>query len=228
MVGANPYREPTPRGQDGHHPRSHQRRSRDPRHRRRVVRGARPTTSASSSASGSPERLRWLGEALPIMRGMLDGTEPTAAGPALPRRARRATCRRPIQPHLPICVGGGGEKVTLKLVAKYADMNNIGGGVETVRRKEAILLEHCATVGRDPSEIERTTGIGIVVHPRRPAPRRSGVFREAFERNRIARTLGGPAGRDAGGRRRDAGAVRRARLPPPGRRCSRPTTTRSR
>ena len=99
--------------------------------------------------SGFPERLRWLGEALPIMRGMLDGTEPTARGPHYTSRATR-NLPAPVQAHLPICIGGGGEQVTLKLVAKYGDMNNVGGNVETVKRKEAILLEHCATVGRDP------------------------------------------------------------------------------
>jgi alkanesulfonate monooxygenase SsuD/methylene tetrahydromethanopterin reductase-like flavin-dependent oxidoreductase (luciferase family) len=111
---------------------------------------------------GPPERLRWLAEALPIMRGMLDGRTPSATGPRY-----AATLVRndplPIQPHLPILVGGGGEKVTLRLVAQYADANNVGGGVEAVRRKEAILLEHCERVGRDPAEIERTTGIGVVI-----------------------------------------------------------------
>lgn len=111
--------------------------------------------------SGPPERLRWLREALPVIRGMLDGTEPSAAGPHYASRSTR-NLPRPVQAHLPICVGGGGERVTLRLVAKYADMNNVGGGVAQVRRKEAILLEHCAAVGRDPAEIERTTGIGTV------------------------------------------------------------------
>jgi alkanesulfonate monooxygenase SsuD/methylene tetrahydromethanopterin reductase-like flavin-dependent oxidoreductase (luciferase family) len=135
--------------------------------------------------SGFPERLRWLGEALPIMRGMLDGTEPTATGPRYAARRTR-NLPAPMQARLPICVGGGGEQVTLKLVAKYADMNNVGGGVATVRRKEAILLEHCAAVGRDPAEIERTTGIGTVfIRDDRAEAER--VFREAFERNRIAR-----------------------------------------
>jgi len=133
--------------------------------------------------SGFPERLRWLGEALPIIRGMLDGTEPTAAGP---RYASRHTRNEPapVQARLPILVGGGGEKVTLKLVAKYADMNNLGGGFEAVRRKEAILLEHCAAVGRDPSEIERTVGTGVIFirDDRAEAERR---FRAAFERNLI-------------------------------------------
>jgi alkanesulfonate monooxygenase SsuD/methylene tetrahydromethanopterin reductase-like flavin-dependent oxidoreductase (luciferase family) len=135
--------------------------------------------------SGFPERLRWLGEALPIMRGMLDATEPTATGPRYTSRNTR-NLPGPVQRHLPICIGGGGEQVTLKLVAKYADMNNVGGGLETVRRKEAILLEHCAAVGRDPAEIERTTGVGTVfIRDDRAEAER--LFHAAFERNRVAR-----------------------------------------
>jgi alkanesulfonate monooxygenase SsuD/methylene tetrahydromethanopterin reductase-like flavin-dependent oxidoreductase (luciferase family) len=135
--------------------------------------------------SGPPERLRWLGEALPIMRGMLDGTEPTATGPHYVSQHTR-NLPPPIQSHLPICIGGGGEKVTLKLVATYADMCNIGGGLETVRRKDAILIEHCERIGRDPAEIERTTGIGTVfIRDDRAEAER--LFREAFKRNRIAR-----------------------------------------
>ena len=134
--------------------------------------------------SGPPERLRWLAEALPIMRGMLDGTEPTATGPRY-RSERTRNLPLPVQPHLPICIGGGGEQVTLKLVARYADMNNVGGGIASVRRKEKILLRHCETVGRDPSTIERTTGIGTVfIRDDRAEAER--VFRAAFRRNRIA------------------------------------------
>lgn len=111
---------------------------------------------------GFPERLRWLGEALPIMRGMLHGERPTAAGPRYTTKAVRND-PPPIQERLPILIGGGGEQVTLKLVARYGDANNVGGGLENVKRKEAILLQHCETVGRDPSEIERTTGVGTVI-----------------------------------------------------------------
>jgi alkanesulfonate monooxygenase SsuD/methylene tetrahydromethanopterin reductase-like flavin-dependent oxidoreductase (luciferase family) len=133
---------------------------------------------------GPPERLRWLGEALPIIRGMLDGTEPTATGPRYTSTATR-NLPAPIQTHLPILVGGGGERVTLKLVAKYADACNLGGGLEMVRRREAILREHCATVGRDEREIERTTGVGTVfIRDDRAEAER--LFRAAFERNRIA------------------------------------------
>ena len=91
----------------------------------------------------------------------------TASARRRPVRAtRRTTCattRRPSRQRLPLLVGGGGEQVTLKLVARYADANNVGGGIETVRRKEAILVQHCETVGRDPAEIERTTGLGTVI-----------------------------------------------------------------
>jgi len=111
---------------------------------------------------GFPERLRWLGEALPIMRGMLHGERPTAAGPRYTTRAVRND-PMPIQERLPILIGGGGEQVTLKLVARYGDANNVGGGLANVTRKETILLQHCVTVGRDPSEIERTTGVGTVI-----------------------------------------------------------------
>jgi alkanesulfonate monooxygenase SsuD/methylene tetrahydromethanopterin reductase-like flavin-dependent oxidoreductase (luciferase family) len=134
---------------------------------------------------GPPERLRWLGEALPVMRGMLDGREPSAAGPRYTARRVR-NLPGPIQAHLPILVGGGGERVTLKLVARYADACNIGGGFETVRRKEAILREHCQSVGRDHREIERTTGIGTVfIRDDRAEAER--LFRAAFERNGKAR-----------------------------------------
>jgi alkanesulfonate monooxygenase SsuD/methylene tetrahydromethanopterin reductase-like flavin-dependent oxidoreductase (luciferase family) len=135
--------------------------------------------------SGFPERLRWLGEALPVMRGMLDGTEPSASGPHYSARRVR-NLPAPIQERLPICIGGGGEQVTLKLVARYADMNNVGGGIENVRRKEAVLLQHCEAVGRDPGEIERSTGIGTVfIRDDRAEAER--LFRAAFERNRISR-----------------------------------------
>jgi len=61
------------------------------------------------------------------------------------------------RPRVPIMVGGGGERKTLRLVAQYADACNVFGSPEAIARKYAILDEHCAAVGRDPTEIERTT-----------------------------------------------------------------------
>lgn len=63
---------------------------------------------------------------------------------------------RPAQERVPILVGGGGEKRTLKLVAQYADACNLQGALETVERKLEVLAEHCHNVGRDRSEIEVT------------------------------------------------------------------------
>ena len=55
---------------------------------------------------------------------------------------------RPVQPHVPIVLGGGGERRTLKLAAQYADAANVFGDLPTVRRKKAVLEEHAAKAGR--------------------------------------------------------------------------------
>src|SRR5262245_29144853 len=69
------------------------------------------------------------------------------------------------RPRIPIMVGGGGEKKTLRLVARYADACNVFGSPESIARKYAILDEHCAAVGRDPAEIERTTHQNVRLGP---------------------------------------------------------------
>ena len=72
--------------------------------------------------------------------------------------------------------------MTLRLVAQYADMNNFGGGGETVRAKEPILLEHCKAVGRDPAEIERTASVGTVFIRDDPAEAKR-IGQIAFDQN---------------------------------------------
>lgn len=57
---------------------------------------------------------------------------------------------------LPLLIGGGGERITLRLVAEHADMWNTGGGPEVVRRKNEVLDRWCAKTGREPASIERT------------------------------------------------------------------------
>jgi len=61
------------------------------------------------------------------------------------------------RPRVPIMIGGGGELKTLRLVAQYADGTNVFGGPDMLRRKYAILREHCEAVGRPFEEIERST-----------------------------------------------------------------------
>src|SRR5262249_17809791 len=60
------------------------------------------------------------------------------------------------KPHIPMLIAGGGEKVTLKLVAQYGDACNVNGDLETVKHKFAVLKEHCEAVGRDYESIHRT------------------------------------------------------------------------
>jgi alkanesulfonate monooxygenase SsuD/methylene tetrahydromethanopterin reductase-like flavin-dependent oxidoreductase (luciferase family) len=104
------------------------------------------------------ERLRWLGEALPIIRGMLDGTRPTGAGD---RYDTRDVINLPAPLHrIPILIGGSGPQVTLRLTARYADACNVGGKAADLPAKEARLLAHCEVVGRDEREIERTAAMG--------------------------------------------------------------------
>ena len=79
----------------------------------------------------------------------------------MPRIQRRwARLNPPPTRHpIPVLIGGGGERKTLRLVAQHADIWHSFGDVATVRRKSAILAEHCADVGRDPAEIERSVGV---------------------------------------------------------------------
>ena len=63
---------------------------------------------------------------------------------------------RPVNGTIPILIGGGGEKVTLRITALHADMWHTHGGPEDWARKSGILDEWCAKVGRDPNAIERT------------------------------------------------------------------------
>ena len=63
---------------------------------------------------------------------------------------------KPIQQPLPLLIGGGGEKVTLRITAQYADEWNVWGTPKTLRHKMSILDAHCEKLGRDPKEIHRT------------------------------------------------------------------------
>jgi probable F420-dependent oxidoreductase len=88
----------------------------------------------------APYRLRELRAALPRIQSRLEKLNPP-----------------PVR-RIPILIGGGGEKVTLKLVARHGDAWHSFGAPDTFRRKDAILREHCAAEGRDSEEIERTWG----------------------------------------------------------------------
>jgi len=102
------------------------------------------------------ERMDRLEEAVQICRAMFREETPTFDGKYYRVHAVH-NVPRPIQPGgPPIMIGGSGEKRTLRIVAKYADLCNISGDAATVRHKLAVLREHCDSVGRDPSEITAT------------------------------------------------------------------------
>jgi F420-dependent oxidoreductase-like protein len=110
------------------------------------------------------ERIRRFGEACEVIKRMWTETAPTFEGKYY--QIKDAYCEpKPIQkPYPPFVIGGSGEKLTLRIVAQYADIwNFVGGGVELFRQKCATLDEHCAAVGRDPGTIERS--IQILANP---------------------------------------------------------------
>ncbi len=106
------------------------------------------------------ERFAMLEETLQIAHEMWSGdrgTEAAFEGRHFQARRLLNSPQSLSRPRVPIMIGGGGEKKTLRLVAQYADACNVFGTPEAIARKYAILAEHCAAVGRDPDEIERST-----------------------------------------------------------------------
>jgi alkanesulfonate monooxygenase SsuD/methylene tetrahydromethanopterin reductase-like flavin-dependent oxidoreductase (luciferase family) len=107
-------------------------------------------------------RLAKLREATRIIRGLLDTGKVTYHGKYY--RLENATLgTRPIQKRLPILIGGGGEQVTLKITARYADWWHGFGTPEIIKHKLDVLKQHCVEVGRDYNEIAPTAGGGILV-----------------------------------------------------------------
>jgi F420-dependent oxidoreductase-like protein len=108
------------------------------------------------------ERLDRLDEAVEVIRRLLNGERFSHAG-RFYHFDDALLAPRPVQQHLPILVGGGGPKKTLRTVARRADAWNTNGTVEEVAARDAILREHCEAVGRDPATIERTVSFPIVL-----------------------------------------------------------------
>ena len=77
---------------------------------------------------------------------------------------------RPLQEHVPILLGGGGERRTLALAARYADAANVLGDLPTVARKAAVLRAHCAETGREVALSHLTTA--LVARGSRPSSTR--------------------------------------------------------
>ncbi len=101
------------------------------------------------------ERLGRLREACQVIKAMYSETKANFDGKYY--QLTDASCEpKPVQSPLPLMIGGGGEKVTLKITAEYADEWNVWGTPETLAHKNAIIDGYCAELGRNPTEIQRS------------------------------------------------------------------------
>ena len=106
------------------------------------------------------ERFEWLEEALQMAHAMWSG----GSGSGEVFEGRHVSATRLLnspqsisRPRVPIMIGGGGERKTLRLVAQYADACNVFGDGPRIAHKYAVLREHCERLGRPYDEIERST-----------------------------------------------------------------------
>ncbi len=131
----------------------------------------------------TPERLRMLREALQVFKAMWVQDEARFEGSYYHLRGAINEPKPVQKPHPPLWIGGGGEKVTLKLVALYGDGCNVGGDPATVRHKLDVLREHCQTVGRDYDSVLKTMELYA-------------IFGDPRERDRVVADTARRAGTD--------------------------------
>lgn len=109
------------------------------------------------------ERLRGLEETVEICKSMFANERTTYHGKIF-KVENALNSPQPVQSPVPILVGGGGEKVTLKIVAKHADICHFfANDLKTVDQKLTALKQHCKDVGRDYDEIKKGVGVSVVV-----------------------------------------------------------------
>ena len=133
--------------------------------------------------TGVGERLDRLDEATLLVRRLLDGDRVTHEGRFYAMRDA-VVAPQPVQPRLPILVGGRGRRKTLLTAARYADEWNIWnelGSVDLAVELAGVLDEHCRTIGRDPASIRRSFSQEGIIRDD-PAEARS-VFEAAYRGN---------------------------------------------
>src|SRR5262245_25195286 len=109
------------------------------------------------------ERLERLDEACQVIRSLWTERRATFQG-RFYQLSDAPLEPKPVQkPHPELMIGGGGERITLRIVAKHADHWNAWGGPGVATRKGKILDEHCATVGRDSKTIRRSVNMSLLI-----------------------------------------------------------------
>lgn len=140
-------------------------------------------------------RIGMLKECVEIVRSMWTEQETTYEGRYY--NLHRAHCDpKPLQqPHPPILVGGGGEQLTLRVVARLADRSNFGGNPEQWAHKTEVLKGHCQEVGRDYDEIEKTWSPEVFIRETEAELREAGsksLWGEPFESWQAGNLVGTP------------------------------------
>lgn len=141
------------------------------------------------------DRIGMLRESVEIVKSMWTEAETTYKGQYY--ELVRANCDpKPLQdPHPPIWIGGGGEQLTLRVVAKHADCSNFGGSPDEFARKREILKGHCKAVGRDEDEIRKTWSPELYVRETEAELRSGGnpsLWGGDFDEWRAANLVGTP------------------------------------
>lgn len=139
-----------------------------------------------------PDRLRHLGDAVQVLKAMWSEEEARFEGRHHSVRGA-INLPKPVQsPHPPLWIGGGGERVTLKLVARHGDACNFGGDADTVARKMGALRGHCEAAGRDFDQVLKTTNMAVILGSPsevdmavRAVARRSGVTEEVVRAGHV-------------------------------------------
>lgn len=110
-----------------------------------------------------PERARRLSEAVQVLLALWTQERATFQGRFY--QVKDALCQpKPLQKPLPpILIGGGGEQVTLRLVARFATACNLFGAPPTIRHKLGVLARHCEAIGRDPATVLKTRLGGLII-----------------------------------------------------------------
>ena len=110
-----------------------------------------------------PERFERLAEAVQIVHALMTERPASFAGTHYAIADARNDPPPVQRPRPPILIGGGGERVTLRLVARYADYCNVSGDPATVAHKFAVLAGHCRAVGRPAEAITRTNDVSVLI-----------------------------------------------------------------
>ncbi len=137
--------------------------------------------------SGFGQRLDWLAEAVPAARALLDGETVTSAPGGRYAFDDLRILPPPVQAHLPIVIGGSGERKTLPIVARWADMWNAFGSPDELAAKDAVLRARCEDVGRDPGTIERSVGCKVTI--RSTLAEAKAVVERSLDHNKASRSL---------------------------------------